>query len=70
MTVVSIIITPEIEDFNHIIEWAEQNCHSFDKYRLIELSDESRNENPLSWFELEFHFRDGGDATLFALRWS
>jgi hypothetical protein len=50
-------------------EWAETNCPSFEKYMLVELDFEEREERGC-WFRLDVYFTEEKDAMFYSLRWS
>ena len=56
-------------DVDACVNWAIDNCASFDVYRIIELTWEDKQVLDC-WFRLEIEFKDAADATLFNLRWS
>lgn len=67
----SIIISKYIHgDFNVDLpaEWAEQNCPSFQKYMLVELDWEEKQDRNC-WFRLDVYFTDEKDAMIYSLRW-
>jgi len=56
-------------DIDPAIEWAVENCASFEKYRLVELEDEEKLQLGC-WFRLDVHFGLEQDKTWFLMRWS
>ena len=63
------INTPAGFDVDTCVNWAIENCPSFDVYRIIELEWDEKQELDC-WFRLEIEFKDPGDATLFSLRYT
>lgn len=55
-------------DVDSTVEWAIDNCPSFDKYRIVELTWEEKVQRDC-WFRLEIYFKEPADQTLFELRW-
>jgi hypothetical protein len=62
------INTPAGYDVDGCVNWAIDNCPSFDVYRLVELSWDEKNQLVDCWFCLEVEFEDPADATMFSLR--
>ena len=63
------INTPAGFDVDGVVNWAIENCPSFDVYRIIELEWDAKQELDC-WFCLEIEFKDPADAVLFSLRYS
>lgn len=59
------------EDFDtdKAVEWAIENCPSFQKYMIIELSWEEKEELDC-WFKFDVYFGDEKDAMFYSLRWT
>lgn len=51
-----------------VILWCQDNCQSFEKFQLVELSAEEKMHYDC-WFRFDVYFADEGDATLYSLRW-
>lgn len=67
----SIIISKYIRDdtdIDDLVIWAEDNCTSFEKYMLVELDWEEKQELSC-WFRLDVYFGDDKDAMMYSLRW-
>lgn len=67
----AIIVSKYIEDdtnFDDPIEWVVRNCVSFEKYMLVELEFEERQERNC-WFRFDVYFNDEKDAMMYTLRW-
>ena len=58
------------DDFNtdEAVEWAVENCPSFEKFMMIELSWEEKEERDC-WFRFDVYFTDEKDAMFYSLRW-
>jgi len=57
-------------DYNsdEAVEWAINNCPSFEKFMIVELEWEEKQERDC-WFRLDVYFTDERDATFYSLRW-
>lgn len=57
-------------DFNieGAIEWCAENCHSFEKYKLVELDAQKKIELDC-WFRFDVYFADEQDASFYSLKW-
>lgn len=57
-------------DFNtdEVVDWAIKHCPSFEKYMMVELDWEDKQERDC-WFRFDVYFTDEKDAVLFSLRW-
>lgn len=58
------------DDFNtdEAVEWAVENCPSFEKFMMIELGWEEKAERGC-WFRFDVYFTDEKDAMFYSLRW-
>ena len=58
------------DDFNtdEAVEWATENCPSFEKFMMIELGWEEKEERGC-WFRFDVYFTDEKDAMFYSLRW-
>jgi len=65
--IVSIYITGDF-DSDAAVDWAIKNCPSFEKYILIELDWEEKQERDC-WFRFDMYLKDPKDATAYSLRW-
>jgi hypothetical protein len=59
------------EDFDSdaAVEWAIKNCPSFEKYMMVELDWEEKQEKDC-WFRFDVYFTDDKDATFYSLKWT
>lgn len=67
----AIIVSKYINEdtsFDDLIEWTVKNCVSFEKYMLIELDWEERQERDC-WFRFDMYFNDEKDVMIYTLRW-
>lgn len=56
-------------DSDAAVEWAIQHCPSFEKYMLVELDWEEKQELDC-WFRFDVYFNDDKDATFYSLKWT
>lgn len=56
-------------DSDAAVEWAIKNCPSFDRYMLVELGWEEKQERDC-WFRFDVYFNDDKDATFYSLKWT
>ena len=58
-------------DFNtdEAVEWAVENCPSFEKYMMVELEFEERQQRDC-WFRFDIYFADERDALFYSMKWS
>ena len=66
--IVSKYITDDF-DSDEAVDWAIANCPSFEKYILVELDWEEKQERDCC-FRFDATFNNDQDATLFLLRWA
>ena len=66
--IVSIYIYGDF-DTDYAVNWAIENCPSFENFQIMELSWEEKQERNC-WFRFDVKFNNEQDAMLFKLRWS
>lgn len=67
MIIVGIYVTDAFH-MDYAIDWVIANCKSFEKYQLMELEFEERQERNC-WFRLDMYFKEEKDAMMYKLRW-
>ena len=68
---VGMIVSKYIDGDFHtddVVDWLNVNCPSFEKYMMVELDWEEKQERNC-WFRFDVYFTNDKDAMLYTLRW-